>query len=114
MGATGLLLDKNKENMPTVPKLGTQSVAFDAATTTNRTTSIPGSVCFVRATIDCWIKRGTVAVTATTTPAEDVFFLGANDGWMDYDLYGTKTYFAAIGASASGVLYVMETDEARN
>lgn len=114
MGATGLLLDKNKNDMPTVPKLGTQSVTFDTSTTTNRTTSIPGSVCFVRATADCWIKRGTVAVTGTKTPAEDVFFVGLNDGWFDFDLYSTKTYFAVIGDSASGTLLVMETDEIRN
>ena len=114
MAATGLLKDKNMKDMPTVPKLGTQTVSFDSSTTTNRTTAIPGNVCFVRSTVDCWIKRGPVTVTGTTTPADQVFFVGANDGWVDYNTYSGFEYFAVIGATTSGTLLVMETDEIRN
>ena len=109
MGATGLLSDKNRKAMPALPKTGTQVVDFDASATGNRTTAIPGSVCFVRATADCWIKRGTTDVTATVTPGADVFFVGANDGWWDYNLPAGGNYLAVIGATAAGKLYVLET-----
>lgn len=115
MGGTGLLKDKNMKDMPTVPKLGTQVVTFDDSATDNRTTAIPGSVCFVRSTADVWIKRGGAAVTGTITPGDDVFFVGANDGWWDYNLPSGENYFVAIAPSGgSGTLYIEETSEAIN
>lgn len=115
MRATGLLKDKNMKDMPTVPKLGTQVVTFDDSTTSNRSTAIPGNICFVRATSDVWIKRGGSSVTGTITPGDDVFFVGENDGWWDYNLVSGGNYFAAIAPSGgSGTLYILETSEAIN
>jgi hypothetical protein len=115
MGATGLLKDKNMKDMPTVPKKGTQVVTFDDSTDTNRTTALPGNICFVRATEDVWITRGGAAVTGTITPGDDTFFVGANDGWWDYNLPSGENYIAAIATSGgSGTLYVLETSDVIN
>jgi hypothetical protein len=114
MAATGLLKDKNMKDMPTVPKKGTQTVNFDSATTSNRSTALPGNICFIRATVDCWIKRGGSAVTGVATAGDDAFFIGANDGYWDFDLPTGKNYIAPLAESGSGKIYIIETDEARN
>lgn len=113
--ATGLMKDKNLKDMPTVPKKGTQVVTFDDSTTSNRTTALDGNICFIRATSDVWITRGGSSVVGTVTPGDNTFFVGANDGWWDYDMPVGSNYFAAIAdTGGSGTLYVLETDEARN
>jgi hypothetical protein len=115
MAATGLLKDKNMKDMPTVPKAGTLTVNFDSATTSNRSTAIPGNVCFVRATAECWIKRGPVTVTGVAVAGAEAFIIGPNDGWVDYDIRPGFEYIAPLAETGDGgILYIIYTDEARN
>lgn len=114
MGATGLLKDKNARDMPTVPKEGTQTVSFDAVTTSNRSTALTGNVCFVTSTADVWIKRGGSSVTGVATAGADAFFLPAGQGYWDFDLPSGKNYIAPLAESGSGTLYIIYTSDVRN
>lgn len=114
MGATGLLKDKNHRDMPTVPKKGTQTVSFDASDTSNRSTALPGSICFVATDSDVWIKRGGAAVTGVATAGTDAFFLRSGEGYWDLNLPSGENYIAPLSVSGTGTLYIIETDEAIN
>jgi hypothetical protein len=114
MAATGLLKDKNSRDMPTVPKGGSQTVFFDASTTSNRTTALTGNVCFVLSTADVWIKRGGSSVTGVATAGADAFFIPANSGYWDIDLPADENYLAPLAESGTGTLHVIYTSEVRN